>query len=274
MPGKRNTAPPDRRASRTGRAAGRSTRPEKRGILETLILDPVRHRSAPAPVHARLVDLCSEWLSLVIAIRRLRELPDPSGLRARALELKVRLEQEARDAGFSAADTEAAIYALVAFLDESVLRTPGAARAAWYERPLQLELFGTNVAGEEFFNRLERLRREREAHVEALEIYYCCLALGFAGRYALGAPEKLHALLAEVEREVAAVRGASRTPLAPNAVRRDTFAGAAGSRLPAWLVVTVFAAALLIAFLTVAQIAGCQARGAASAIRVYTVPRS
>ncbi len=246
-------------------------------VTETVVIEAQPRRraassSAPTRVagvraRARLVDLASDWLSTVLALAQVPELPDAAALRARALELKSRFEREAGEQGFTAADTQDAVFAMVAFLDETVLNNRGAAREAWISRPLQLELYGRQLAGEEFFERLETLRSEREARIEALEVYCCCLAFGFAGRMRLGAPEALAHLLDEVQRDVAAVRGDGRLPLAPNAGRRAERAAEETRGLPWWIPVIAFPPAAAILFLLVWLFAVIGAGHAASAIR-------
>jgi type VI secretion system protein ImpK len=215
---------------------------------------------------ARLVDLCAPWLTVIVALQRAANLPDATALRARVLELKSDLERDARDGGISARDVEDAIFALVAFLDESVLHTTGPAREAWIARPLQLELFGRNIAGEEFFTRLEQLRQQREERIEALEVYYCCLAFGFAGKLRLAGVEHLRGLVSEVERDVAAVRGISRQSIAPHAGRHDEIADVVAEGFPAWLSVAIFIPAALLVFVIIKMLSASHANQAARAI--------
>lgn len=239
---------------------------EKRGVLETMIGGPSTARSEVAS--ARLVDLCAEWLSLVLAVRQAAGVNDAATIRARAVELKGRLEDDARRAGFTGPDVEAATFALVGFLDEAVLRSSGSARESWIAKPLQLEFYGAMLAGEEFFDRLERMRREREARIEALEVYAACLAFGFAGKFAFGGPERLKSLLGEVEADVAAVRGTGRRALAPHASRPDDVGGASAGRvIPAWMALAVGFGGLLLTWLLLKLIASLGAAGDASTIR-------
>src|SRR4028118_633683 len=60
-------------------------------------------------------------------------------------------DNEARKRGYPAEDTQLAIFAVVAYLDESILNLRSPIFADWPRRPLQEELFGHNVAGEIFF---------------------------------------------------------------------------------------------------------------------------
>jgi type VI secretion system protein ImpK len=246
----------DGRGSRTHRPD--EPPPGPGGALETMVLQTGAGRRAPAPrrpARLRRVDLCSDWLCLAAAVRHASEAADPVRLRTRVLELKVTLEQQGKETGFSAADVEAASFALVALLDETVLKTQGAAREAWLLRPLQLELYGQAVAGEEFFDRLERLRRDRQARIEALEVYFACLAFGFGGRYNLAGPEALPALLADLGREITAVRGATPGPLSPHLTSDEEYAVAAAAGVPLWLSGLLFVLAVSLAWLVLKLLA-------------------
>ena len=255
--------------------------PRGGGVLETMVVESSARRrpasaagtrvtAGAAPARPRLVDLASDWLSTALALAQVTDLPDAAALRARALELRSRFTREAGEQGFAAQDLADAEFAMVAFLDETILNARGAAREVWIGRPLQLELYGRQLAGEEFFERLEALRRERDTRIEALEVYCCCLAFGFAGRYRLSPPEKLAELLADVQREVAAVRGAGQSPLAPNSARRNERVEEERQGMAWWLPVLVFVPAVLLTFLLVWAVSRLSAGGAAGAIRNFT----
>lgn len=104
----------------------------------------------------------------------------------------VRMQAEAALAAFSTAAAghdpaglDDARYALVALIDERALAPASPVRAVWLDRPLQLALFDSFAAGEEFYRRLERWRRPRRGEdAEVLEVFHACLALGFRGRHA------------------------------------------------------------------------------------------
>ena len=97
-------------------------------------------------------------------------------------------EQEARSRGCNAEDVKQSVFAVVAFLDESVLSCHNPAFANWARLPLQAELFGHQLAGEVFFQELQKVlsRNDSIEAADLLEIYYLCLLLGFKGRYAAG----------------------------------------------------------------------------------------
>ena len=101
--------------------------------------------------------------------------------------LKGAMEQ-AKGLGYSGEMIQLSVFALVAFLDESVLRLQSATFADWSQRPLQEELFGHHRAGEVFFENLRALlaRQDSQDVADCLEVYCLCLLLGYRGQYALG----------------------------------------------------------------------------------------
>lgn len=78
-------------------------------------------------------------------------------------------------------EVEEARFALVAWADETILRSDWSGREEWLREPLQLQLFRTNRAGDEFYEHLARLRPDQS---HAREIYFLCLVHGFEGQYA------------------------------------------------------------------------------------------
>lgn len=119
--------------------------------------------------------------------------------------------REARDAGgYSSADVRSATFAVVAFLDESVLNSRNPAFTDWARKPLQEELFGTHVAGEVFFDNLGELlaRPDSEALADVLEVYCLSLLLGFAGRHTGGRRGELAGIVIAVRDRITRIRGA------------------------------------------------------------------
>lgn len=136
-------------------------------------------------------------------------------------------------------DVDNAKYAFCAAIDEIILRSTFTIRDAWARRPLQLQLFGDQLAGEHFFNRLEELRARGSAHLQALEVFHMCLLLGFKGRYVLEGSEKLNYLTARLGDEIAHMKG-KRGGFAPHAERPDQVTHKLRSDLPLWVLYSVF----------------------------------
>ena len=145
----------------------------------------------------------------------------------------------ARKHGASPDDIDAAKYAFCAAVDEIILRSTFPIRDAWERRPLQLALFGEQLAGENFFHRLEAVRARGSAHLQALEVFHMCLLLGFQGRYILEGSEKLNYLTARLGDEIANMKG-KRGGFAPHAERPDQIVHKLRSDLPVWVLCAVF----------------------------------
>ncbi len=78
-------------------------------------------------------------------------------------------------------EVEEARFALVAWTDEMIQRSNWIGSEEWRREPLQLQLYRTNKAGNEFYDHMAALRPEQN---HAREVYLLCLALGFEGQYA------------------------------------------------------------------------------------------
>jgi type VI secretion system protein ImpK len=133
-------------------------------------------------------------------------------------------------------EVEEARFALVAWADEMVLRSSWASASEWLREPLQLQLFRTNRAGDEFYDHLAALRPEQNA---AREIFYLCLAFGFQGRYAGHDAERAELLRQHFEMLRAArcaLDLATSAPVAPPAYRVEIELAGGGGR-PLWPVI-------------------------------------
>ncbi len=120
---------------------------------------------------------------------------------------------DARANGYSTEDIQMAMFAVVAFLDESVLNSRNPVFADWARMPLQEELYGGHVAGEQFFRNLQVVleRIDSASTADLLEVYYLCLLLGYKGRYGAGNSGELAAIAAAVRDKIRRVRGAAMT---------------------------------------------------------------
>lgn len=74
---------------------------------------------------------------------------------------------------------------MAALADEVLLHGEAwTGREHWLDNLLELSLFGTRVAGERIFQRLDVLLSGRQQHdTDLLSIYLAALSLGFRGRY-------------------------------------------------------------------------------------------
>jgi type VI secretion system protein ImpK len=169
--------------------------------------------AAPAtPVGAgRLAQILQELLTATARLRGDRQpVPDAAAFRSQLLELVRRADEDAQRAGYATADARLAIFAAVAFLDESALNSRQPALADWARRPLQEELFGGHMGGEWFFQHVDQLLARPDSPVLAdlLEVHHLCLLLGFRGRYGADDRGALHAAASRLGERVSRIRGA------------------------------------------------------------------
>jgi type VI secretion system protein ImpK len=137
---------------------------------------------------------------------------DHQGFRRQTRDLLASVERQAGQAGYAQADVQNTNYAVVAFLDESILDSNDPQRGNW--TPLHAELYGEAMAGENFFQNLDLLRNRRDSPqvADVLEVYYLCLLLGYRGRYAgyaQGRTQELIRYREELRARIEAVRGRS-----------------------------------------------------------------
>ena len=120
-------------------------------------------------------------------------------------------DDEARRQGYTAEDIELAIFAVVAFLDESILNLRLPVFADWPRQPMQEERYGHHVAGEIFFQNIQKLlgRADSQELGDLLEVYQLCLLLGFAGRYSMGGRGELRSIAMQVGDKIQRIRRTS-----------------------------------------------------------------
>lgn len=87
----------------------------------------------------------------------------------------------ARAAVLADSEFDAALFAVLAWADETLLAGSWAGASNWQRHLLQRQYFGTSTAGVAFFTRLDDLRSEQH---DVREVYALCLSLGFRGRFA------------------------------------------------------------------------------------------
>jgi type VI secretion system protein ImpK len=180
-----------------------------------------------APAHAdagtaRRGQLALLLQELLTATVRLRANPEESPADAEPFRAQVRrlitaANSEARRIGYGEHDVGYALYAVVAFLDETVLTLGRPVFRSWQGKPLQEEVFGINVGGDVFFQYVEALlaREDSEDLADVLEVFQLCLLLGFRGRYGAAQAEVLHTWTARIRDRITRIRGAP-SPMAPH----------------------------------------------------------
>ncbi|MBD3422142.1 MAG: hypothetical protein GF398_18675 [Chitinivibrionales bacterium] len=182
--------------------------------------------------------LCTDIFLIIIRMREAEDLGAPESLR-KLLKYFVELfVKNCSMISLQAEDIEAAKYALIALIDETVLSIPGECRDYWLSRPLQLDYFGNNIAGEEFYNKLNTLLMKFEAKKDIVEIYYICLSLGFEGRYKISNPQKRVEIMDEIGTRLKKLQGGKPPYLSPHAYFANSITKKSRQAplVPVWLV--------------------------------------
>lgn len=99
------------------------------------------------------------------------------------------LERQQRNAAFVGGDYvmlfDEARYVMTALADEIFLHSDWEGRYAWNLNLLETRFYGTHVAGEQFFQRIERLVASSHdaSRLELARVYLMALSLGFQGKF-------------------------------------------------------------------------------------------
>jgi type VI secretion system protein ImpK len=151
-----------------------------------------------------------EPITAIVRLRAGRQpVSDPQWFRKQLRDALQAATEQSRNAGYNSDDVKSAAFAVVAFLDESILNSNNPVFTDWSRKTLQEELFGTHLAGEIFFTNVDRLlsRPDSNELADLLEVYQLAILLGFGGRYSLGNQGELHAILSRIAGRIDRIRG-------------------------------------------------------------------
>jgi type VI secretion system protein ImpK len=168
---------------------------------------------AEAAVTSRSDTLALVYQNILTGIVRIQSgrqpLNDVETFRRRMKAALQECEREAGVAGYASADVRDASFAVVAFLDETILSSHDPRAEEWRKRPLNIELFGQAVAGDLFFDKLLDIERRRDSPelADLLEVYLLCLLLGFEGRFAPPLRGEASRIADRLRRRIESVRG-------------------------------------------------------------------
>ena len=175
-------------------------------------------RPAPSPGRDNLALIYQEVLTAITRFRSNRQVATDAGVFRNQMKAAIRAaEGAATGSGYPVEDTRLATFAVVAFLDESILNSGNPVFADWPRLPLQEELFGGHTAGEIFFHCIDRLlaRGDSAQVADVLEVFALCLELGYRGRYSLTGQEGVRPVLTAIAEKMQRIRGGF-GPLSPH----------------------------------------------------------
>lgn len=175
-----------------------------------------------------------EMLTVIVRLRANRQaVNDAESFRGNMRAALKQAGPEAAARGYTGEHIKFASFAVIAFLDESILNSGNPVFADWSRRPLGEELFGVHLAGEMFFQGLERLLTGKDSPElgDLLEVYYLCLLLGYRGRYGVSGSESPRAIMDALGDKIRRIRG----PLQPLSPAWAPAAGVPAARRDPWI---------------------------------------
>jgi type VI secretion system protein ImpK len=173
---------------------------------------PPRPAVSGAAPRGELALALQEAFTVAVRLRAGRQVAaDANSFRSHVKTLLGSADQRARATGYDGETVKLAVYAFIALLDESVLTSGQPMFADWSRMPLQEEVFGEHVAGENFFRTVQELlaRQDSDAVADLLEVYQLCLLLGFHGKYGRGDPAGVQSVMQQIHAKIHRIRGAA-----------------------------------------------------------------
>ncbi len=146
--------------------------------LSSPVGTPVGRKETRNPVRDVFTDLIAYVLFFLGSLDQ--RSPSLSEVREKIKSLIAEQEKRAKSGDVLWESYLEARFAVLSWVDEVILTSTWPNRNQWQH--LMLPYHGTLNAGEEFFERLERLPSDAR---EVREVYYLCLRLGFLGQCAL-----------------------------------------------------------------------------------------
>ena len=213
--------------------------------------DDVPPIDAPMRVRNPLMAAAARLLALAAAVQADRQVADVARLRGRADGETKAFEKTLASLGLSAEDNARARYAVLATVDDIVQNLPGGANSDWPRRSLVVVSFGQAFGGDQFFTILDTMLARPAAHLEMLELYHACLAVGFQGRLRTLADgnSQVSARMGAIYNSLSGIRARPETELSPHWQGVPTPMPRLGWLVRAAIVAAAGLAALLLAFL-------------------------
>lgn len=214
--------------------------------------------SAP-PRTPNLAACYENALTIIVRLASLQQqATNPTEFRASIRAALKAAVEHAKSLGYSGDVNQRAFFAVVALLDETVLRLQSPSFAEWARRPLQEEMFGHNRAGTVFFDYLRELLGQQDSaeNADALEVYGLCLLLGFRGQYGLSSGDswggarsaEIRTLIGRSREKIDRIRGALQflpdaqpAPATPKVTAKDPWSRGLGIAALALLIVVLVA---------------------------------
>jgi type VI secretion system protein ImpK len=184
----------------------------------------------------RLSEFFSDCFTLISQLRITNNFGAYDVFRQRIGDLLSKVEKKAKAAGFDFEDIHKALFAVIAFIDETVIVSEWEHKQLWLSKPLQLEYFNRYDAGVEFFIHLDQLSQNPKQNWMLLEIYFLCMTLGFKGKYQVEGKEKLRKIIDNTFTELQQFSEADFNQISPHGQRKDEIINVVTKEMPMWII--------------------------------------
>ncbi len=219
--------------------------------MTTVATERVFISATPLPTDSQLLDLATPIIQLLLQVKA-NLIPPSNEIQDRFNLLLKKMMQEGEQNRINLRHLEMAKFALVAFIDETVLTMSFPEKSQWERNPLQLQHFKENLAGLKLFEHLEDLLKNMQENITVIEIYYLCLVLGYKGKYKIYLEDQLKILIEDLTQRLQKVQRLQSSALSPHGKVRDQPSILPAPGVPKWLKISSLIAA---AFVLVVYIA-------------------
>ena len=192
-----------------------------------------------------LPEICIDFFSFIIQLKVTKKYGDYETLFNKVRAILDSIDHTSQRNDIPPKDVEDAKYALCALFDQMILTSDCPFKGEWAARPLELTFFGKNVAGVEFFSKLEEIKLQLETRSGVVEVYYYCLIHGFQGKYRIDGAERLKLLTNNLAFDLKRLQEGTYDRLSLSWELPQTLMQKVTTEVPPWV---VSVAALLIVF--------------------------
>lgn len=198
----------------------------------------------------KLVGAATELIALVGELRHTVQHADPGRLRNNVIDQIRAFEIRAKQEGQVSEIVLSARYVLCAALDEAVLNTPWGPESGWAQHSLLSTFHNETFGGEKVFLILDRLLQTPAQYIDALELIYLCLSLGFAGKYQVDPRGyiQLEQIKENLYRAIDMQRGAHERELSPRWKGMQKSNKKVADLVPLWVVFSIALMLLVLSY--------------------------
>lgn len=137
-----------------------------------------------------MVAASAALISEAIRLKQLTSKPDYKQLHESLLHEIKALESRAHQLGYRSRLILSARYMLCALIDEIIQTSHWSSKDDWSDKSLLQTLQRETTGGERFYTIVQRGMEDPQDTIDALELGYICLSLGFQGKYSTDSNER------------------------------------------------------------------------------------